>query len=378
MAMLSSTEPANSCTSCGTQPICARSCAGDRWATSVSSTSTRPARRLVQALHEVGDGGLARARRADDADDLAAGDREIGVAQQVAAPVVGARQRDALQADSAAERRHRRQARRARALAGSAISSSRRSKAMPRRLQLVPGRRDLAHRLQRARRQEIGGDQAADRERAGDDLVHADQHDGEQREEMQAGRGADGDVGELAGAEVAGQAARSTRACQRFSTSASRPSALTVAALATVSVSAELLAASAWKYSSASRRKARWVRTGTATSSGIASTATMPSSDVDREQRQQEQHGEDEVDRERRQLAGDEAAQHVELAQTLGDHARRIALEVAIGKPHQMVHGLRCSSACRDAPPCVPTSNLAPAAAPSRAHRRRAGRQTKP
>ena len=62
------------------------------------------------------------------------------------------------------------------------------------------------------------------------------------------------------------QADCSTRACQRFSTSASSPSALMVAALATVSVKVELLAASAWKLSSASRRCARWVANDTPTS----------------------------------------------------------------------------------------------------------------
>ena len=49
-----------------------------------------------------------------------------------------------------------------------------------------------------------------------------------------------------------------------------------VAALATVSVSVELLAASDWKLSSASRRCARWVASDTPTSTGIASAATMP------------------------------------------------------------------------------------------------------
>ena len=72
------------------------------------------------------------------------------------------------------------------------------------------------------------------------------------------------------------QADCSTLACQRFSTSASSPSALIVAALATVSVKVELLAASAWKLSSVSRRWARWVASDTPTRMGIVAVATMP------------------------------------------------------------------------------------------------------
>ena len=50
-----------------------------------------------------------------------------------------------------------------------------------------------------------------------------------------------------------------------------------VAALATVSVEVELLAASARKFSSARRRWARWVANETPISTGIAAAATMPS-----------------------------------------------------------------------------------------------------
>ena len=75
-------------------------------------------------------------------------------------------------------------------------------------------------------------------------------------------------------------AACSTRACQRFSTSASRPSALLVAALATVSVRVELLAASAWKFSSASRFCARCVASDTPISTGIAIAVMTPSTQL--------------------------------------------------------------------------------------------------
>ena len=50
-----------------------------------------------------------------------------------------------------------------------------------------------------------------------------------------------------------------------------------VAALATVSVKVELLAASAWKFSSARRRCERWVVSDTAITTGKASVVTMPS-----------------------------------------------------------------------------------------------------
>ena len=53
---------------------------------------------------------------------------------------------------------------------------------------------------------------------------------------------------------------------------------------------------------------------------------------------------------------------------------RRLALEMAVGKLHQMMQRPRRSSACRDAPPSAPTSSRAPPAIRSRAHRRRAGR----
>jgi hypothetical protein len=60
--------------------------------------------------------------------------------------------------------------------------------------------------------------------------------------------------------------------------------------------------------------------------------------DADGEGGAQEQHHEDEVDGQHRHLAGQEAAQHVELAQPFGDHARWGAFEMAIRKLHQMVH----------------------------------------
>ena len=84
----------------------------------------------------------------------------------------------------------------------SLISSSMRLKAALDRLQLVPRRHELAHRLQRAHRQHVGGDQGADRHVMVDDLAHADHDDRQRGEKLQAARGAGGDVGEVVGAEA--------------------------------------------------------------------------------------------------------------------------------------------------------------------------------
>ena len=127
-------------------------------------------------------------------------------------------------------------------------------------LQLVPRRHQLAHRLQGARGQHVGGDQRAHRHA----MIDRPHERRSRRSTSDATSCSEPDalVAMLARllARKLVQADCSTRACQRFSTSASRPSALMVAALATVSVRVELLAASAWKLSSASRRCARWRR----------------------------------------------------------------------------------------------------------------------
>ena len=164
----------------------------------------------------------------------------------------------------------------------------------------------------------------------------------------------------------------STRACQRFSTSASSPSALIVAALATVSVSVELLAASAWKFSSASRRCARWLASDTPISTGMASAVTSTERRADREGGDQEEHDEQQVDRQHRHLAGEEAAQHVELAQPLGDDARRRALEMPVGQAPSGDAAPRRSSARRGARRSWPTASRARHAGRNRRHRLRA------
>ena len=58
---------------------------------------------------------------------------------------------------------------------------------------------------------------------------------------------------------------------------------------------------------------------------------------ADRESGNQEQHDEQQVDGQNRQLSGEEAAQHVELAQPLGNDARWRALEVPVGQGHQVM-----------------------------------------
>ena len=63
-------------------------------------------------------------------------------------------------------------------------------------------------------------------------------------------------------------------------------------------------------------------------------------SPIDRKQGCQEQRRESEIDGEHRQLARKEAAQHVELAQPLGDDAYRVAHEVMVGKTHQVMYDL--------------------------------------
>ena len=113
-----------------------------------------------------------------------------------------------------------------------------------------------------------------------------------------------------------------------------------VAALATVSASVELLAASAWKFSSARRRWARWVASEHGDQHRDRGGGDDAERDADGEGGAQEQHDEEEIDGQHRHLAGEEAAQHVELAQALGDDARRRALEMTVGKLHQVVHDL--------------------------------------
>ena len=61
---------------------------------------------------------------------------------------------------------------------------------------------------------------------------------------------------------------------------------------------------------------------------------------ADPERGGQEEHDEQEVDRQHRHLTGEEAAQHIELAQTFGDDTRRRALEMPIGQSHQVMQHL--------------------------------------
>ena len=281
-----------------------------------------------------------------------------------------------FQPHPATEWRHRRQAaERALLRLGHQLVEAR--KGDPRRLQLMPGRRNLPHRLQRPRRQEIGGDQAADRERTGDDLVHPDQHDGEQSQEMQAGRGADGEVGKLAGAEVAGRRALDPR----------------LPALLDLGLEAECLDGRGVGHGLGQRRALGGERleelVGQAPQRAMGQDGhrhqqrdrqhrDQAQQRIDGEQRQQEQHGEDEIDRERRQLAGDEAAQHVELAQTLGDHARA-ACARSVGREAAPDDAATCGAhqrvETRRRP--GPTASRAPTAIRSRARRQRADQPTR-
>ena len=59
---------------------------------------------------------------------------------------------------------------------------------------------------------------------------------------------------------------------------------------------------------------------------------------ADGECRRKEQCHEGKIDRERRHLAGEESAQHVELAQSLGNDTRGCALEMPVGELHQVMH----------------------------------------
>ena len=166
------------------------------------------------------------------------------------------------------------------------------------------------------------------------------------------------------------QADCSTRACQRFSISASSPSALMVAALATVSVERralggqrlEILVGQPSLRAMGGQRHADQHRNGER-GDGAQRRA-------DREGGGQEERHEGDVDGQHRHLAGEEAAQHVELAQPFGDDARGRALEMAVGKLHQVMQHLARSSACRGARRCAPTASRARRAARSRAHRR--------
>src|SRR6187549_3916249 len=88
--------------------------------------------RAMESLHQIGDARLARARRADESDDLAAFDREVDVAENVVPS-------DALEADSAAQRRHRRQgARGTFGRLGHQVAKT--DEGNPRALQLMPSR----------------------------------------------------------------------------------------------------------------------------------------------------------------------------------------------------------------------------------------------
>src|SRR5262249_50864438 len=101
-AILSRTERLNSTFSCNTTPNCRRSQAASMMARSTPSTNT-PTLRHVEPLGKLGERTLARARGADDADDLTGRHAETDVRQHFR-PMDAVAEGDMLERDVAADR----------------------------------------------------------------------------------------------------------------------------------------------------------------------------------------------------------------------------------------------------------------------------------
>src|SRR4051794_26224640 len=100
-AILSRTERLNSTFSCRTTPTWRRSQAGSAMARSIPSTSTRP---NVEALDQLGERALARARWSDDADHLPGGYVEADIVQDFLA-IDAIAEGNVVEPDVAADRR---------------------------------------------------------------------------------------------------------------------------------------------------------------------------------------------------------------------------------------------------------------------------------
>ena len=293
-----------------------------------------PARWAEQSLDEIGDRGLARPGRSDDSQDLAGGDVEVGILQDRGHVIVGTIG-DALEGHIAHERRHRCQ-RPGGSLDGFAHQPVDAPEGGRDCLQLMPGRHQLAHRLQGTRRQHIDGDQCAHRQAMIDDLADTDGDDRQRRQQLQGARSAGGDVGQVVGAKAGPGGLFDTHQPALFGLGL-EPERLDGGGvgnrlgqcrtlgrhrLEAFFGKAALGPMGGQRHADHHRDRQRRDHTQRGT---------------DGERRAEEKHDEGDVDGEHRHLAGEEAAQHVELAQAFGDDARRRPLEVSIGKLHQVM-----------------------------------------
>ena len=245
---------------------------------------------------------------------------------------------DAIEHDVAGQRRHGRELAR-RALGRLAHQLVDALEGSARRLELMPRHHELAHRLQRAYRQHVGRDQGADRHVMVDHLAHADHDDHQGGQELQAARGAGGDIGEVVDAEGG----------PRRLLDAGLP------ALLDLGLEAQRLDGGGVGHRLGERRSLGGERLEILVGQpALRAMGRQRHADqhrdgrgrdgtqhrADEESGGEEQRHEGDVDRQHRHLAGEEVAQHVELAQALGDDARRRALEVPVGKLHQMMQRL--------------------------------------
>ena len=245
---------------------------------------------------------------------------------------------DAIEHDVAGQRRHGRELAR-RALGRLAHQLVDALEGGTRRLQLVPRHHELAHRLQRAHRQHVGRDQGTDRHVMVDHLAHADHDDHQRGQKLQAARGAGGDIGKVVGAKRSPGRLLDAR----------------LPALLDLGLEAQRLDGGGVGHRLGQRRSLGGERLEILLGQpALRAMGRQRHADqhrdgsgrddaqqrADEEGRGEEQRHEGDIDRQHRHLAGEEVAQHVELAQALGDDARGRALEVPVGKLHQMMQRL--------------------------------------
>ena len=135
-----------------------------------------PAFRHIEPLHQLGEGALARPRRADDADDLPGRHVEADVVQHFP-PVEAIAKRDVVETDIAADRRQARPRRRVSRLSRGIEDVAQPLHRQPRLVKVLPDLRKPQDRRADPAGQHVEGDELADRQAAVDHQSRAEIQD---------------------------------------------------------------------------------------------------------------------------------------------------------------------------------------------------------